>query len=910
MKTHHIILFLAALAVFAVVSCEQITKPAVPDPVPEYTVTYNGMEQTGGTVPTDPAKYAEGKTVTVANPGNLAKTGYDFENWNTKADGTGTTRIPGATFTMGKENVTLYAMWTPEDPVDPTDPTDATDVIFSDTFDTLDTSVWLASPSLSPIGGYSGSMIPGEVKVEDGILKMSRYAWELPGANPTSSAYTVNALEFPAKYRAQIRFKTELVGIIVQDTITCAAFNGIIQIGKDGYGLLASFAYTNDPNNYYILTLDVTETVIAVTIKKDIGGAIVQTFALNADFTKPATGKIGLGGGSNTSGIQYTCIDYVTLTEETDVLPSQTEYTVTYNGNDQTSGSVPDTSEETYKYYKGSVVNVRSNTGNLVKTGYDFAGWNTEVDGSGDTYTAGQSFTIDESNVILYAKWDEAEPIDPVDPSDPANLPISVWAGYANPSFGGGTSSEDALTNAGLTKMSVSDIVVTETGTSFIANISSADFTRMCLLTKMNATVALDTVQYLDGDGAVVAAWGEGTSAGEASGSWSANRPETWNLTKSRLAVIDGRFVGLGSPSWYTCVGLNYAPPLPFEAIKIVMLTDTGTLPPAEAYYAGIQPGSGQLNLQWYPPMDADFDHLEVTLNPGGIVRNVTPSGSGSLLTETFTGLTNGTTYTLTLKTVDTDGNKSEGITVTGTPSNEVTGLTAIPGNGFVTLSWDDPSNMDDLEMVNVTGDGISKEVVPGKKSAVIRGLANDTMVELTVRTKNTSGTTSNGVKVPVTPSASAPQGIFELWSGTDSIQWGSTVNSPGDAGYVKLGSTVDISDMATDKTITVSFTPAGKRLAFYTKNKIVKIDSIQYLDDDDNVIATYAGGNTTEETSSNATSNTTQEWSSSTIKPLLESTDGIFARAGSPTWYTCSVRSYPETATFTKVKVVLLSDE
>src|SRR5690606_7339123 len=34
-----------------------------------------------------------------------------FAGWNTKADGTGTDYIPGQTFTMGTEEVTLYAKW-------------------------------------------------------------------------------------------------------------------------------------------------------------------------------------------------------------------------------------------------------------------------------------------------------------------------------------------------------------------------------------------------------------------------------------------------------------------------------------------------------------------------------------------------------------------------------------------------------------------------------------------------------------------------------------------------------------------------------------------------------------------------------------------------------------------------------
>ncbi|MGE5355625.1 MAG: MopE-related protein [Deltaproteobacteria bacterium] len=79
----------------------------------EYTVTYDGNGNTGGTAPVDGnSPYASGATVTVlGNTGSLVKTGYTFNNWNTAADGSGTSYAPAATFTISA-NTTLYAQWT------------------------------------------------------------------------------------------------------------------------------------------------------------------------------------------------------------------------------------------------------------------------------------------------------------------------------------------------------------------------------------------------------------------------------------------------------------------------------------------------------------------------------------------------------------------------------------------------------------------------------------------------------------------------------------------------------------------------------------------------------------------------------------------------------------------------------
>ena len=50
------------------------------------------------------------------------------------------------------------------------------------------------------------------------------------------------------------------------------------------------------------------------------------------------------------------------------------------------------------------MVTVLGNTGNLAKSGYTFAGWNTQADGQGTDYTEGNTFTID-ATTTLYAKW-------------------------------------------------------------------------------------------------------------------------------------------------------------------------------------------------------------------------------------------------------------------------------------------------------------------------------------------------------------------------------------------------------------------------------------------------------------------------------------------------------------------------
>ncbi|HEX2960107.1 MAG TPA: InlB B-repeat-containing protein [Chitinispirillaceae bacterium] len=74
-------------------------------------------------------------------------------------------------------------------------------------------------------------------------------------------------------------------------------------------------------------------------------------------------------------------------------------YTVSYNSSG--SGTAP----EGGKYAQGVEVVIAGNTGALVNTGYEFAGWNTTVNGTGTNYVAGQKITMGAADLVLYAKW-------------------------------------------------------------------------------------------------------------------------------------------------------------------------------------------------------------------------------------------------------------------------------------------------------------------------------------------------------------------------------------------------------------------------------------------------------------------------------------------------------------------------
>ena len=78
-------------------------------------------------------------------------------------------------------------------------------------------------------------------------------------------------------------------------------------------------------------------------------------------------------------------------------------YTLTYNGNGNTQGTVP---VDNYSPYSaGATVTVLGNTGNLGRDGLIFNNWNNQADGLGISYTPGEQFVMSASNLILYAQY-------------------------------------------------------------------------------------------------------------------------------------------------------------------------------------------------------------------------------------------------------------------------------------------------------------------------------------------------------------------------------------------------------------------------------------------------------------------------------------------------------------------------
>lgn len=101
-------------------------------------------------------------------------------------------------------------------------------------------------------------------------------------------------------------------------------------------------------------------------------------------------------------GTEVTSATLVTATADHELFAQWTiqTYTVSYNGNNNTSGAAPSDQTKTYNVSLA----LATNSGNLQRTGYLFDGWNIAANGTGTNYAEGANYTTN-SALSLYAKW-------------------------------------------------------------------------------------------------------------------------------------------------------------------------------------------------------------------------------------------------------------------------------------------------------------------------------------------------------------------------------------------------------------------------------------------------------------------------------------------------------------------------
>ena len=206
------------------------------------------------------------------------------------------------------------------------------------------------------------------------------------------------------------------------------------------------------------------------------------------------------------------------------------------------------------------------------------------------------------------------------------------------------------------------------------------------------------------------------------------------------------------------------------------------TTAPAEVTELKAVTGDGKVSLSWKNPGDADLYQVEISASPAaGTLTNPVylSAAKGKAMSFTAEGLSNGTAYTFTVKTIDTALNKSAGVstaeavkpidTSDKTPPAEVTNLQAEALAGAIRLTWTDPADAD-LWGIEITSQQkiVTRSIAPIPENAILvakgeqsRKISNLTVGQsytFTVKTIDNSGNKSAGIKTTtVTPKAGEP---------------------------------------------------------------------------------------------------------------------------------------------------------
>ncbi|WP_165452515.1 S-layer homology domain-containing protein [Paenibacillus thalictri] len=327
-------------------------------------------------------------------------------------------------------------------------------------------------------------------------------------------------------------------------------------------------------------------------------------------------------------------------------------HTVSYNGNGSTGGNVP---VDSHSYEEGASVTVMDNSGNLVKGGHSFTGWNTQADGNGMSYAANAGFIMGAADVRLYAMWDAncytvrygagangtiSATVETVTYGrSPAAIPIvTPHSGYT---FAGWSSD-------GGTTMLTSEQVAATTVT--------ADMTYTAFYTQNPSPPLAPDAPVLQpaaaGNGKVTLTW---NPVARATG-YKVYQSVTSGTYGTETATVSGSVytydaAGLSNGTTYYFVvkaansGGDSAASNEVSAVPV-------TVPAAPADISAIA-SIGQAIVAFSIPGDdggSAITGYEVTSSPG----DITATGAASPIA--ITGLMNGTTYTFTVKAINSAG--------------------------------------------------------------------------------------------------------------------------------------------------------------------------------------------------------------------------------------------------------------
>ncbi len=189
------------------------------------------------------------------------------------------------------------------------------------------------------------------------------------------------------------------------------------------------------------------------------------------------------------------------------------------------------------------------------------------------------------------------------------------------------------------------------------------------------------------------------------------------------------------------------------------------------------------------------------------VFQGATQVGTPASASYTATGLTNGTSYSFTVKAVNSAGTSGASAAATATPiapPAAPTGLIATPGNAQVSLTWTGSAGATSYQVFQ----GATQIGTPATASYTATGLTNGTPYSFTVKAVNAGGASAASAAASATPVApdvtppAAPTGLAAVAGNAQvSLSW----SGPADAANYQVfqGATLVVTQATTTKVVT-----------------------------------------------------------------------------------------------------------
>ncbi len=396
---------------------------------PLYTLTYDGNGAESGAVPSAAQSYLATDEITVLdNSGNFERANYRFAGWNTSADGSGTDYAAANTLSINTDTV-LYAQWAPlytltydgNSADSGAVPGAAQSYIATDEITVLDNSGNFERTGYRFTGWNTAADGSGTDYASADTLSISTdtvlYAQWAPLYTLTYDGNSADSGDVPSA--AQSYISTDRIialsnsGSFVKADYQFTGWNTAADGTGLNYSIGDTFSISEDTVLYVNWSLETCKVtyygngLTSGSAPTDVNEYAVQADATvlnNTNMTKVGYTFIGWNTEADGQGQDYDPGDTLeSLTSDVALYAQwkQDEYKVTYDGNGNTSGSVPVDSKD---YVYGDTAIVRENSGDLAKTYSTFGGWNTSADGFGTSVSSGSAITIN-GDTTLYAKW-------------------------------------------------------------------------------------------------------------------------------------------------------------------------------------------------------------------------------------------------------------------------------------------------------------------------------------------------------------------------------------------------------------------------------------------------------------------------------------------------------------------------